>query len=239
MQRASTPRTYAEPPDSLDTLPHNKRRPRFSILNSQFSIRTSAWGLLAGLVGSLCCLGPSAAVLLGLGSSSALFGFQLDRPLALGVGAALLLAGFIVALRRERACAVRPAARWRQPALLLGSFVLAYGLLGLLAPWAAVQKEEAASSSAVSLAAMAPKPPLNAPKLHRATLIVEKMICPPCAANVRGLLKRKPFVHGFVAEEGNETVVIEYDSRQIEAHDLVRLFPLSFKVTLIGDAPLS
>src|SRR5262245_10063684 len=97
---------------------------RFSILNSQFSIRGSAWGLLAGLAGSLCCLGPSAAVLLGLGSSSALFGLQLDRPLALGVGAALLLAGLVFALRRERACAVRPAARWRQPALMLMSFAL-------------------------------------------------------------------------------------------------------------------
>src|SRR5262249_26004810 len=108
---------------------------RFSILRSSFSIRGSAWGLLAVLAGSLCCLGRSAAVLLGLGSSSALFGFQLDRPLALGIGAALLLVGLALALRRAQACAVRPAARWRQPALMLISFALAYGLLGVLTPW--------------------------------------------------------------------------------------------------------
>jgi hypothetical protein len=202
-----------------------------SYLRSSVSIRASAWGLLAGLAGSLCCLGPSAAVLLGLGSSSALFGLQLDRPLALGIGAALLLAGIALALRRGRACAVRPAARWRQPALLLVSFAVAYGLLGLLAPWAAARQEDAASPSIAPLAAAANHP-------RRATLIVEKMICPPCAASVRGLLKRKPFVQGFVAEEGNETVVIDYDSRQVDAHQLVQLFPLSFKVTLLGDAPL-
>ena len=211
---------------------------QFSILNSQFSIRGSAWGLLAGLAGSLCCLGPSVAVLLGLGSSSALFGLQLDRPLALAFGAALLILGLALTLRRERVCATRPAARWRQPALLLASFVLTYGLLGLLTPWAAAQQEAAASASAALPAASAPELPRASSEFRRATLVVEKMICPPCAASVRGLLKRKPFVRGFVAEEGNEAVVIEYDSRQVEARDLVRLFPVSFKVTLIGDVPL-
>jgi hypothetical protein len=195
--------------------------------------------LLAGLAGSLCCLGPSAAILLGLGSSSALFGLQLARPLAFGIGAALLLVGLVLALRRERACAVRPTARWRQPALLLAAFVLAYGLLGLLAPWAAVQKEEVAGVPAALPAALGLESRAAPPQLRRATLIVEKMVCPPCAANVRGLLKRKPFVHSFVAEEGNETVAIDYNPQEVSAHQLVKLFPLSFKVTLVSDDPLS
>src|SRR5262245_56446698 len=110
MKRASAPDAHAEPPYSLNMLPSDNRRRHFSILHSSFSFRGSAWGLLAGLAGSLCCLGPSAAVLLGLGSSSALFGLQLERPLAFGIGAALLFAGLAFALRRERACAVRPAA---------------------------------------------------------------------------------------------------------------------------------
>jgi hypothetical protein len=187
--------------------------------------------LLAGLVGSLCCLGPSAAVLLGLGSSSALFGLQLERPLTVGIGAALLLAGLAFALRRERACPVRPAARWRQPALLLVSFALVYGLLGMLLPWVAAYQEDTA------LAAIAP-PASSAGDMRHATLIIEKMICPPCAANVRGLLKRKPFVHGFVAEEGNETVIIDYDGQQIDARGLARLFPSQYKVILIDDRAL-
>jgi hypothetical protein len=126
---------------------------------------------------------------------------------------------------------VRPAARWCQPALLLVSFAVTYGLLGLLAPWAAARQVDEAL--AAPPAAPAPKP-----VLRRATILIEKMICPPCAANVRGLLKRKPFVRGFLAEEGNETVVIEYDSRQADARGLVKLFPTSFKVTLTSDTPL-
>ena len=211
---------------------------RFSNLHSSFSIRNSVWGLLAGLAGSLCCLGPSAAVLLGLGSSSALFGFQVERPLALGIGAALLLVGMTLARRRARACAVRPAARWRQPALMLMSFALAYGLLGLLAPWAAARQEDAAIASVAPPAAPLADVPRPSSGARRATLIVEKMVCPPCAAHVRGLLKRKPFVRGFQAEEGNETVTIDYDSRLVDARELVRLFPLSFHVTLVRDTTL-
>ncbi|HET9224067.1 MAG TPA: hypothetical protein VFO07_16255, partial [Roseiflexaceae bacterium] len=82
MKRALAPDACPEPPHSLYTPQDDNGPERFSILHSSFSISSSAWGLLAGLAGSLCCLGPSAAVLLGLGSSSALFGLQLERPLA-------------------------------------------------------------------------------------------------------------------------------------------------------------
>jgi len=116
--------------------------------SSNGEIRAGAWGLAAGLVGSLCCIGPSAAILLGLGSSSALLGLTLDRRLALAGGAALLLAGLILALRRTRACQLRPGLRWRAPALLLAGFALAYGLLGLLAPSLAARQEDAAAASA-------------------------------------------------------------------------------------------
>jgi copper chaperone CopZ len=195
------------------------------------SVRFSAWGLLAGLVGSLCCIGPSAALLLGLGSSSALLGLQLDQALARGAGFALLLGGVALALRRERACAARSIARWRQSALLLAAFALSYGLLGLLLPALAAQREDAATVPVAAVAA-----PASA--LRRATLIVEKMECPPCAASVRTLLERKPFVQHFVAESGNQQVIVDYDSRQIDARGLAGLIPRRYNVVLIGDEPL-
>src|SRR5690349_1109759 len=106
-----------------------------------------AWGLAAGLVGSLCCIGPSTAILLGLGASSALLGWTLDRALALGGGAVLLLIGALLVWRRSRACELGPAARWRSPALLLISFALVYGLLGVLVPALAARQEDAAADA--------------------------------------------------------------------------------------------
>jgi len=208
---------------------------------SHSEICAGAWGVAAGIVGSLCCIGPSAAVLLGLGSSSALLGFSLDHTSALAGGAVLLLAGAMLAWRRARACDLRPAARWRAPALMLVSFVLAYGLLGLLAPTLAARQEDTAANSEFAtsqrqfLSLPREQPAVAAAPLRRLTLIVEKMECPPCAATVRTALKRQPPVHAFVAEANNDQVTIDYDSGRTSAKKLAALFPARYGVTLISD----
>lgn len=208
--------------------------------SSNGDIRAGAWGVVSGLVGSLCCIGPSAAVLLGLGSSSALAGVTLDRRLALLGGAALLLAGLALALRSARACQLRPAARWRTPGLMLASFALAYGLLGQLAPRLAVRQEELAGAPVAVPAQIASPPQARAAagSQRQLTLIVEKMNCPPCAAHVRSALRRQPAVRTFVAEAYNDQVTIDYDSRQIDPAALAALFPASYGVIQIGDAAL-
>ena len=209
--------------------------------SSNSGMMAGAGGLAAGIVGSLCCIGPSAAILLGMGASSALLGFTLDRALALAGGAALLLAGAILVARRAHACDPRPATRWRAPALMLASFALAYGLLGMLAPTLAAHQEDAVADAerAASLrqALSAPKEQraIPAAPLHRLTLIIEKMDCPPCAATVRTALKRQPTVRAFAAEVYNDQVTIDYDSSRTSAKKLAALFPARYSVTLISD----
>ena len=203
-------------------------------------IKAGIWGLVSGLFGSLCCIGPSAAVLLGLGSSSALLGFSLDHTLALAGGATLLLAGALLAVRRARACDLRPAARWRAPALMLASFALAFGLLGVLAPTLAARQEDAAADAehaasqrqALSLPQV---PAVAAAPQRRLTLSVEKMSCPPCAAAIRSAIKRQRTVRAFVAEVYNDQVTIDYDSGQTSAKKLAALIPAHYGVTLISD----
>ncbi len=107
----------------------------------------------------------------------------------------------------------------------------------LLPEWAA-SRVVATEAPAPPAAAPIAEPPSAAPAPRRATLIIEKMIRPPCAAHVHSLLGRKAFVKAFVAEENNEQVVIDYDSRQIDAQALVRLFPQRYRVTLLSDAIL-
>ena len=202
---------------------------------SDSNIGAGVWGVVAGMVGSLCCIGPSAAVLLGLGTSSALVGLTFDRTLALLGGAALLLAGLALALRRARACQLRAAARWRAPALMLASFALAYGLLGLLAPRLAARQAEAANLPALAQIASVPQSSAATSSQRQLTLIVEKMNCPPCAAHVRSALRRQPAVRAFVADAYNDQVTIDYDSSRISAGKLAALFPASYGVTQIGD----
>ena len=196
-------------------------------------IRSGALGLLAGLVSSLCCLGPSAAILIGLGSSSALAGLALDRGVALAVGLGLLVAGVLLARRQVRACTVAGRTHWRQPALMLVIFAVTYGIFAYLLPIEAARQNDAAAE----VAAFAPAPVAQV-SLRRATLSVEKMYCPPCASHIRSLLRRKPYVHGFFAEATIDEVTVDYDSRQTSAQSIMRLFPQSFGISLISDQAL-
>jgi len=111
-----------------------------------------------------------------------------------------------------------------------------------LAPALAARQEDAVADSALAVvqgqnlgfSAENERVAASAPR-RRLTLIVEKMECPPCAAHVRSMLKRKPFVDRFVAEAMNDEVTIDYDSSQVSAQKLVALFPAYFGVTVIGD----
>ena len=198
-----------------------------------------AWGLLAGAIGSLCCIGPSAAILLGLGSSSALFGFQVNHTLALAGGGVVLGLGLLFARWRRRTCDLRPQARWRRIVLMLSAGALVYGLLGLFAPWVAARQEQVITEQiAAAPVAILPRFTTTAPTLRRATLLVAKMDCPPCVSHLRGLLARKPAVARFAADLGNEEVSVVYDSRQIDAATLLALIPQPYQAALRDDVPL-
>jgi copper chaperone CopZ len=197
------------------------------------------WGVIAGVAGSFCCLGPSAAVLLGLGSSSALFSLQFDQPWALLLSTVLLLAGAIHSYRKQRGlCGI---GRWRAPLMLLASFGIAYGLLAGALPLLASRIENSRRVQPAAVAAVQPQAAaLPSPKteLRRLTLIVEKMTCPPCAVKIRNRLHSKPAVRQLRAEEYNEEVVITYDPAQASAEELTKLIPREYGVLRISDEPL-
>ena len=120
---------------------------------------------------------------------------------------------------------------------MLASFALAFGLLGVLAPALATRQEDAADAElAASQRLFLNLPQAVAPApLRRLTLIVDKMSCPPCAAAIRGAIKRQPSVRAFVAEAYNDQVTIDYDSDRTSAKKLAALIPPHYGITLISD----
>ncbi|MDZ4720560.1 MAG: hypothetical protein SH847_19070 [Roseiflexaceae bacterium] len=230
-----------EPTDEVQTASHctslRSALKRFALRYSWWRTACEgAWSIFAGLIGSLCCIGPSAAILLGLGSSSVLFNMHIDQRLALGGGVLMLLGGCALAIWRTRTCNL-PQKPWRRVLLMLTSGVLAYALLGVLVPWVAVQQEDAITRT---VAAKQSQPVSNtaATHLRQATLLVEKMDCPPCVTHLSSLLARKPFVQRFEAHGGNEQVVIVYDSTQIDTASLIALIPPIYRAMLSNDLVL-
>ncbi len=202
----------------------------------------SLWGVFAGVIGSFCCLGPSSAVLLGLGSSSVLFSVQFDQTWMLGVSGVLLLGGVLHMRRRSRVGTVCRGRRWRQALVMLATAVVSYGLLGVLLPWLAAQVENTSRSAQIVAAEPGPlvsqQVSTQPPALHRLTLIIEKMNCPPCASKVRNRFQGKPAVRSVRAEAYNEEVVVTYDPQQATGEELMKIIPRQYGVTLLRDEPL-
>ena len=188
---------------------------------------SSLWGTIAGALGSLCCLGPSAALILGMGASSTLAGLALHRSLALGLGLAMLGFGLLHSYRQSRSCTV--AARWHSPVLLLGTFVLSYTLLAYGLP------QVAASNAITRPAAVSEQLGLT---LSRLSLSLEKMDCPPCVVRVEQILSAQPAVNSFTAQEGLDRVTIDYDPALISQLQLVTLFPTNYHAVSISATEL-
>lgn len=102
--------------------------------------RGIAGGLLAGLVGITCCVGPTVAALLGIISAAS--ALDLANNLYGDWGWAFRLAGLAVAVaivavarRRARACSVAPGRLRRFVAVLAVTGVATYGVLYAVTTW--------------------------------------------------------------------------------------------------------
>lgn len=198
------------------------------------SARSLATGLIAGAAASLCCLGPAAAALLGLGASSTLAGVQLGAVPAAALGLGLLALGIALAVRRGARCELGPAQRLRAPLLMIAVFALSYAALGVGLPRLAAQQIAAAPTAAqTNLSA-----PAGTAQGRRMALSIEKMDCLPCVAQVRRLLAEQPGVLAFTAELSLDLVTVDYRPESVDAQALVALMPRSYGVTLLDDAAL-
>ena len=95
-------------------------------------------GVLGGLIGATCCVGPAVGVAIGAGGGSFLLAMGDYRPHVFALGAAVALAaGAILFARRRRACptdAERRALRSRWIDAGIVAFAVTYALGRFLLP---------------------------------------------------------------------------------------------------------
>ena len=96
------------------------------------SARPALAGIVGGLVGATCCIGPAVGVAIGAGSGSFLLAMARFRPLLLLIGALVAFAVALVLVGRRRAsCPSEDAfrrlrTRWFDLALI--AFAITYGV---------------------------------------------------------------------------------------------------------------
>lgn len=99
------------------------------------------WGLLSALVASLCCVGPLALILLGVGGASTALSIGYRKPYFIILGVIILGFGFYKLYQKN--CETKHLNRKQQIAIFGGSFLaaallyylLTFVIAPLIAPW--------------------------------------------------------------------------------------------------------
>jgi len=161
--------------------------------------------ILAAILASLCCIGPVAVALLGVGSIGAFTAFESFRPYLIEVTALLLGTAFYMTYRKREVqcedgtCKVQSAGKWNKisvwGATLIAVFVLGFPYLGF-----------------------APTAPVSAAVQGKTitTVAIEGMNCDGCAKGLEGSLTRLNGVHKATVAFEKEQAVIEYDSLLVQ-----------------------
>lgn len=158
----------------------------------------SSWaltgGVIAGLIASLCCIGPLLSLSLGLGSFAASAWFAQWRPVLLAVTFILLgFAWWLTYHRPKIDCAdgtcTRPPGKTARISLWLGTLVV---LGSAIYPSLPVEHHQI---NAIAVAA----------DDARLSVLIPSMDCPPCATGIEASLNRA---------QGVKQAEVNYDTKE-------------------------
>lgn len=184
---------------------------------------TLSASVLAAITASLCCIGPLAATLLGIGSFGAAAVFEAWRPYLLGVTFALLAAAFYFTYRqREVACAdgtcqVSNAPRWNKVLLWIATGVV---ILFAGFPYYSGSLLAALNRNPNQKAEQSASPSVPAPPLTRARLTVSGMTCGGCAARLETALAEIPGMTSAKVSYEKGEAIVEYDATRVTTEQL-------------------
>ncbi len=181
--------------------------------------------VIAAVTASLCCIGPLAATLLGIGTFGAAARFEGWRPYFLSLSFALLAAAFYFTYRKREvvcadgACKVLKAPRWNKLLLWIASIVVLLlagfpyysgALLEASNPRAAPEAHEMPAS--MKSAAQESKSEV---KQETVTIQIEGMTCEGCAVSIRKALKHLEGVKSVDVSFKKKRAIVKYDPAKV------------------------
>lgn len=195
----------------------------------------------AGLLASLCCIGPLLFVLFGVGAFGAAATFESARPFLLIASVLLLgIAFYSTYFRRaegcapEEVCATKPINKAGRLGLWIASVaVLMFAMVpyfaGPLAARIAEKKppsEPAHEQTTQEECCASRVPGAGADVLPEAgmsleTFKVEGMTCVSCETTIKLALEQTPGVHGAQVSYDRGEAIVKYDPK-LTSHDKVR-----------------
>lgn len=178
---------------------------------------STAGGVVAAVVASLCCIGPALVTLLGIGSIGAFAAFEATRPYLIAVTVVILALAFYLTYRKREVqcedgtCKVQSAGRWNKIGVWIAT-ILAAGALtfpyfgGSLVATAHQPPPEAVASGTSAVVAV---------------LNVRGMDCKACAAGLQATLSKVQGVRAARIEFDQGKALVEYDPANVQPERLV------------------
>lgn len=171
----------------------------------------------AAIGASLCCLGPTVAVVLGLGTFGLASTFEAARPYLLALVGVLFAGAFYRTYRpktteacAEGACAL-PVSQRRQKALLW----IGLGVAVLFAAFPYYSGMLWNNSVSVLASGSSPTLPAATSPVRSASLQIEGMFCSGCAAMVESALSRVDGVRRVTVNLEQKSAAVEYDPSRV------------------------
>lgn len=167
-------------------------------------------GIIAGVIASLCCIGPGVVLFLGFGSIAAFSVFELYRPYFILVSFILISLAFYLAYRKKKvkcedgSCKVENASKKTK----IG--VWTFTLLSVLAvgfPYLNLTTQTSANEHVYSNAT--------------AILKINGMDCKGCATGIEGSLASIKGVRKVRVDFETGKAIVEYDNSKIKPSVLI------------------
>ncbi len=171
---------------------------------------SSAGGILAAIIASLCCIGPVLVALLGVGSVGAFAVFESYRLYFIGATILLLGAAFYFVYRKREvlcedgSCKIQGAGKWNKAGVWGATFLAA---VAVAFPYLGFTPTASANVLVHGKAVV--------------SLNIEGMDCKACAAGVEGSLASINGVHKARVNFEKGEAVIEYDPALVKPDALV------------------
>lgn len=173
--------------------------------------------VVSAIVASLCCIGPVAVALIGVGSIGAFAVFEAYRPYLIGLTAMLLGLAFYLSYRKREVlcedgtCKLESTGKWNKRTVWLATVVAA---VALTFPSYDLTSANAAQS-------MLDQRARRDSSLAIAVLDIEDMDCLGCAKGLEATLGRLGGVKKAVVEFEKGRAVVEYDSSKVTTVRLI------------------
>ena len=179
--------------------------------------------IVAAFVASLCCIGPIALAVLGLGGVGLFTALGEYRPYIMAVTVVLLGLAFYFTYRKREVkcedgtCKVESASKWNKIAVWFAALVVGFFLIFPYVNF---------SSSPSSLSAQT---------LQTAVLRVDGMTCPSCAKAVEIALKKNEGVDEANVSFDRSEAIVQYDPSKAKPEDLEkRVDKLGYSAKVVG-----